>query len=65
MESLIERDKVVAKKKGTFAAAAWGGTVLLGVAAGPSQFGIGLRLPWRSLPHPAGGTSVCLTRRPN
>jgi hypothetical protein len=26
-------------------------TVLLGVAAGPSQFGIGLRLPWRSLPH--------------
>jgi hypothetical protein len=32
MESLIERDKAVAKKKGTFAAAAWGGTVLLGVA---------------------------------
>jgi hypothetical protein len=32
MESLIERDKMVAKKKGTFAAAAWGGTVLLGVA---------------------------------
>jgi hypothetical protein len=37
MESLIERDKVVAKKKGTFAAAAWGGTVLLGVA-GASTF---------------------------
>jgi hypothetical protein len=35
MESLIERDKSVAKKKGTFAAAAWGGTVLLGIAAGP------------------------------
>ena len=33
MGSLIERDKSEAKKKGTYAAAAWGGTVLLGVAA--------------------------------
>ncbi|HSS38964.1 MAG TPA: hypothetical protein VLT58_09355 [Polyangia bacterium] len=38
MESLIERDKVVAKKKGTFAAAAWGGTVLLGVAGASTFF---------------------------
>ena len=38
MESLIERDKVVAKKKGTFAAAAWGGTVLLGVAGASTLF---------------------------
>ncbi len=30
--SLIQSDKVEAKKKGTYAAAAWGGTVLLGVA---------------------------------
>jgi hypothetical protein len=35
MSSLIERDKFEAKKKGTYAAAAWGGTVLLGVATGP------------------------------
>jgi hypothetical protein len=33
--SLIERDKAEAKKKGMFAAAAWGGTVLLGIAASP------------------------------
>jgi hypothetical protein len=33
--SLIERDKAEAKKKGIYAAAAWGGTVLLGVAASP------------------------------
>jgi hypothetical protein len=35
MESLISRDKAEAKKKGIFAAAAWGGTVVLGLAAGP------------------------------
>ena len=35
MESLISRDKAEAKKKGISAAAAWGGTVLLGVAASP------------------------------
>ena len=35
MDSLISRDKAEAKKKGLFAAAAWGGTVLLGVAASP------------------------------
>ena len=35
MGSLIERDKSEAKKKGTYAAAAWGGTILLGVAASP------------------------------
>jgi hypothetical protein len=33
MESLIARDKAEAKKKGIYAAAAWGGTVLLGVAS--------------------------------
>ena len=32
--SLIERDKVEARKKGTYAAVAWGGTVLLGISAG-------------------------------
>ena len=32
--SLIQRDKAEAKKKGMYAAAAWGGTVLLGVASG-------------------------------
>jgi hypothetical protein len=35
MESLVSRDKSEAKKKGVYAAAAWGGTALLGVAAGP------------------------------
>ena len=34
--SLIERDKAEAKKKGVYAAAAWGGTILLGiVTSGP------------------------------
>ena len=33
MESLIARDKAVAKKKGMYAAAAWGGTILLGAAS--------------------------------
>jgi len=31
MDSLITRDKSEAKKKGVYAASAWGGTVLLGV----------------------------------
>jgi hypothetical protein len=31
MESLVSRDKSEAKKKGVYAAAAWGGTVLLGL----------------------------------
>jgi hypothetical protein len=35
MDSLISRDKAEAKKKGIYAAAAWGGTVLLGLASGP------------------------------
>ena len=35
MDSLVSRDKAEAKKKGLYAAAAWGGTVLLGVAASP------------------------------
>jgi hypothetical protein len=35
MESLVSRDKAQAKKKGIYAAAAWGGTVVLGMAAGP------------------------------
>jgi hypothetical protein len=35
MESLVSRDKAQAKKKGLFAAAAWGGTIVLGMAAGP------------------------------
>jgi hypothetical protein len=34
--SLIERNKSEAKKKGTYAAAAWGGTVLLGGVIGAS-----------------------------
>jgi hypothetical protein len=52
MESLIERDKSVAKKKGTFAAAAWGGTVLLGALSAPfvlvlpAAAGAGY-LPWK------------------
>jgi hypothetical protein len=36
--SLIERDKNEAKKKGVYAAAAWGGTVLLGAGLGASMF---------------------------
>lgn len=35
MESLVSRDRAQAKKKGLYAMAAWGGTVALGVAAGP------------------------------
>ena len=35
MESLVSRDKAQAKKKGLFAAAAWGGTVALGAVASP------------------------------
>jgi hypothetical protein len=35
MESLITRDKAEAKKKGVYAAAAWGGTSLLFLAASP------------------------------
>lgn len=35
--SLIERDKVEARKKGTYAAVAWGGTVLLGAGLGASM----------------------------
>jgi hypothetical protein len=35
MESLIARDKSEAKKKGIYAAAAWGGTGLLLVAGWP------------------------------
>jgi hypothetical protein len=34
--SLMERDKAEARKKGTYAAVAWGGTVLLGI--GTSAF---------------------------
>jgi hypothetical protein len=32
--SLMESNKAVARKKGTYAAAAWGGTVLLGAGIG-------------------------------
>jgi hypothetical protein len=35
MESLVTRDKTEAKKKGVYAAAAWGGTGLLFAAASP------------------------------
>ena len=35
MESLVTRDKAVAKKKGLFAAAAWSGTVVLGLVGAP------------------------------
>jgi hypothetical protein len=35
--SLIERNKSEAKKKGTYAAAAWGGTLLLGAGLGASM----------------------------
>ena len=35
MQELMSRDRSEAKMKGVYAAAAWGGTVLLGVAASP------------------------------
>jgi hypothetical protein len=35
MQELMTRDRSEAKKKGMYAAAAWGGTVLLGVATTP------------------------------
>jgi len=35
MESLVSRDKAQAKKKGYLAAAAWGGTALVGWAGLP------------------------------
>lgn len=35
MDSLVSRDKAEAKKKGVYAAAAWGGTVILGIAGAP------------------------------
>jgi hypothetical protein len=35
MQSLMTRERGEAKKKGMYAAAAWGGTVLLGIAASP------------------------------
>ncbi len=35
MSSLMARDKSEAKKKGLYAAGAWGGTALLAMAAGP------------------------------
>ena len=38
MESLITRDKSEAKKKGVYAAAAWGGTGLLLALSGPGLF---------------------------
>ena len=44
MTSLIERDKSEAKKKGVYAAAAWGGTVLLLWV--PAAVGAGY-LTWR------------------
>lgn len=34
MGSLVSRDKTEAKKKGVYAAAAWGGAVVLGVSVG-------------------------------
>jgi hypothetical protein len=52
MDSLIGRDKAEAKKKGVYAAAAWGGTALLGVATGgtflliPAAAGAGY-LTWK------------------
>jgi hypothetical protein len=49
--SLTERNKTEAKKKGVFAAAAWGGTVLLGAGIGtvlwvPAAVGAGY-LTWK------------------
>lgn len=35
MESLVSRDKAQAKKKGVYAAAAWGGTIVLGAVSAP------------------------------
>ena len=35
MQSLMTRDRTEAKKKGIYAAAAWGGTVLLGAVGLP------------------------------
>jgi hypothetical protein len=35
MESLVARDKAQAKKKGIFAAAAWGGTLVAGLVGLP------------------------------
>jgi hypothetical protein len=51
MGSLIERDKSEAKKKGLYAAAAWGGTIVLGVGLGtmlwvPAAAGAGY-LTWK------------------
>ncbi len=34
MGSLVSRDKAQSKKKGVYAAAAWGGTVVLGMSVG-------------------------------
>jgi hypothetical protein len=36
MQELMTRDRSEAKKKGIYAAAAWGGTIALGVAGAPS-----------------------------
>ena len=36
MESLVARDRTQAKKKGMFAAAAWGGTVVAGLIGAPA-----------------------------
>jgi len=41
MDSLISRDKAEAKKKGLYAAAAWGGTGLLAAIGGPVFFVVG------------------------
>jgi hypothetical protein len=51
MESLIARDKAEAKKKGIYAAAAWGGTAVLAFAAStwlviPAAAGAGY-LTWK------------------
>lgn len=35
MDSLVSSDKAEAKKKGVFAAAAWGGTVVAGLMISP------------------------------
>ena len=52
MQSLMKTERGEAKKKGVYAAAAWGGTVLLGVATGgtflliPAAAGAGY-LTWK------------------